>query len=60
MTTHRKRESVDVMARVIVGVIILALVAGVVGVRLAITGGDVGCVFAQDPALCVALKGVER
>lgn len=49
-----------VFAYVIVALIALAICAVVFGIRLVITGGDVGCAFAQDPALCIALKGVGR
>lgn len=40
------------------GVIVTAVIVLAVGfgVRLLITGGDVGCVFSQDPSLCVAVK----
>lgn len=49
-----------VFAWVIVAFIFLAIAVVVFGIRLGITGGDVGCAFAQDPALCIALKGVGR
>lgn len=55
-TRARGFDSVSFLAYVIVGLIFLAIAAGVFGIRLAITGGDVGCAFAQDPALCVAVK----
>jgi len=48
----------DVLAKVVFALIILVIFVVAIGIRLAITGGDVGCAFAQDPALCVAVKGV--
>lgn len=42
------------------GVIVIGIILGILAVafsiRLLITGGDVGCIFSQDPALCVAVK----
>lgn len=46
----------NVLAYAIVIAIFIALAAVVFFIRVAITGGDVGCAFAQDPALCVAVK----
>lgn len=37
-------------------VVVLIVVA--LGVRLAIAGGDWGCFFANDPALCQTVKGL--
>lgn len=50
----------EAMLKVLFVVVVLAIAAGVFGIRLAITGGDVGCAFAQDPALCVAVKVSDR
>ncbi len=58
----KKIDWSDVGARVLAGgivlVSILAILAVVLGIRLWITGGDFGCIWAQDPALCVAVKSV--
>lgn len=35
-------------------------VAGVLGIRLLITGGDWRCVFSEDPALCATVGEVGR
>ena len=42
---------------VAIPLVILVVIAGLC-VRLAIAGGDIGCMFAEDPALCAAVKGV--
>lgn len=47
-----------VLAWLIVIGAVLLLFAVALGIRLLITGGDWGCVFAQDPGLCVAVKQV--
>ncbi len=46
------------LAYAVVILIVLAIVALVFLIRLGITGGDMTCVFAQDPALCVAVKDI--
>lgn len=48
----------DIGMKIITGLAILVLLAGVLGIRLMIAGGDVGCVFSQDPAICAAVKSV--
>lgn len=60
MASRRFDAMVSVFAWVIVAFIFVAICAVVLGIRLVITGGDIGCAFAQDPALCIALKGVGR
>jgi hypothetical protein len=53
-----RRDAISaVFAWVFIAAFVLALCAVTFGIRLAITGGDVGCAFATDPALCVAVKG---
>lgn len=43
----------------VVAILLIVAIAGAAfGVRSAVAGGDMGCLFAQDPALCVAVKGV--
>ncbi|KJL45608.1 hypothetical protein [Microbacterium trichothecenolyticum] len=46
----------DVLPYVIVALFVIALILIVFGIRLFITGGDMGCAFANDPALCIAVK----
>ncbi len=40
--------------------LVIVVLVIVVVVRLAITGGDVACLFSDDPALCAAVKGLGR
>lgn len=40
--------------------LIALLFAGALGIRVAIAGGDWGCAFADDPALCAAVKEVGK
>lgn len=44
---------------IIVGLVIL-IFAVAFGIKLLVAGGDIGCAFSPDPALCVAVKGVGR
>lgn len=60
MSTRAGFDWTGLLAWLIVALIFLAIAGGVFGIRLAITGGDLGCAFAQDPALCVAVKVSER
>jgi len=54
----RKFDAMATMFAYVIAVLIfIAICAVVFGIRLFITGGDIGCAFAQDPALCIALKG---
>ena len=39
-------------------IFIVIIVVAAVGIRLAIAGGDWGCFFSEDAALCVAVKGL--
>lgn len=59
MSTHRAGRD-DIILKVVAALIFLAIAAGVLGIRLAITGGDVGCAFSSGPALCVAVKVSDR
>lgn len=56
MAARSRIDFAGVLAWLVVAVIFVAIAAGVFSIRLAITGGDVGCTFSQDPALCVAVK----
>lgn len=54
--TNVKAALENVIVYAVVAIIALGIIGVVFGIRLAITGGDVGCVFSNDPALCVAVK----
>lgn len=54
------RRNGDVIAIVLGWAIVILVVAAVFGLRLWIAGGDWGCMFSPDPALCVAVKGIDR
>ncbi|UCR89268.1 hypothetical protein [Mycetocola spongiae] len=47
-----KREWVG--SAIFVGVILVAAW----GARIMMAGGDLGCAFAEDPALCATVKGL--
>lgn len=53
----RRHDKFDTAAIIIFG---LLLAAVVFGIRFWIAGGDIGCVFSADPALCIAVKGVGK
>ncbi|MFB8191248.1 hypothetical protein ACFC14_18175 [Microbacterium sp. NPDC055988] len=56
-----RRDAISaVFAWVFIVGFVIALCAVTFGIRLAITGGDVGCVFVTDPALCVVVKGADQ
>lgn len=59
MSTHRAGRG-DVLAKVLFALIVLVIFAAAIGARLVITGGDVGCAFSSDPALCFAVKVSDR
>lgn len=48
-------------SKVLAGLIMAAIIAGVltlgIGINLLRAGGDWGCVFTQEPQICVAIKG---
>ena len=47
--------------RVILGWTLVVLVLAIaIGLRLLFAGGDWGCAFSADPALCVSVKGLGR
>ena len=51
----------EAIAATLAWLVFIMLILGVVfGIRLLITGGDVGCTFSPDPALCAAVKDVNR
>lgn len=52
--TRRKKDFSFVVA--IPAIILIA--AAAFGIRFLIAGQDLGCVFAEDPAPCAAVKGV--
>lgn len=58
MSSRRPFDWTTAAAYVIVTLIFVAIAVIVFLIRLWITGGDVGCVFSQDPALCVSVKGI--
>ncbi|MDQ1113988.1 hypothetical protein QE418_003436 [Microbacterium testaceum] len=40
--------------------LVAVIIAIVLAVRVWIAGGDIGCAFSADPALCAAVKGPSR
>lgn len=56
---HRKPLT-DRVAIAFAWLLVAVIVLVVLGVRLLLTGGDVACVFADDPVLCAAVKGIGR
>ena len=56
MAVNREKRVKSSRALKIAGVVVLIVVA--VGIRLAISGGDWGCFFAEDPALCQTVKNL--
>jgi hypothetical protein len=53
------KKTFDALTTVVGVLLVLAIIGGVFGIRLLIAGGDMGCVFSADPALCVAVKQLE-
>lgn len=39
---------------------VVLVLAIAIGLRLLFAGGDWGCAFSADPALCVSVKGLGR
>ena len=58
MSAKKSFDWTTAAAYVIVALIFVAIAVIVFLIRLWITGGDIGCVFSQDPALCVSVKGI--
>ena len=40
---------------ILTGIVIAAIIAGILGIKLLIAGGDWRCTFAEDPALCATV-----
>ncbi len=58
--TRRSDRSITVLTYVVAVLIFIAIAAIALGIRLLVAGGDWGCVFSADPALCVSVKGLGR
>ena len=53
----RKNALENLLVGAVTTIIFVAIAALVVGIRLALSGGDWACVFSEDPALCAVIQG---
>lgn len=58
--TRRSDRSITMLTYVVAVLISVIIAAIVLGIRLLIAGGDWGCAFSADPALCISVKGLGR
>ncbi|GAB2701953.1 type IV secretory pathway TrbD component [Microbacterium marinum] len=56
MNARKTGPSADTLGLIAAIALFVVIAAIAFGIRFWITGGDFGCVFANDPALCVAVK----
>lgn len=57
---RRSDRSTTVLAYIVTILVFVIIAAIALGIRLLIAGGDWGCAFSADPALCVSVKGLGR
>jgi uncharacterized protein YneF (UPF0154 family) len=48
----------DSTVQILLWIVVVLIVAVVFGIRFWIAGGDLGCTFSADPALCATVKGL--